>query len=71
MSLDLSNTVAATAGNVWWWVLGIAAVVGLVWWWSAASSSRHRHTAMGGDGNQPHDGGDGDQSPPPGDGGQG
>ncbi len=45
MDLNLTNAVAATAGNIWWWILGIAAVVGLIWWWSAASS-RGRATAM-------------------------
>lgn len=37
MDLNLTNAVAATAGNIWWWMLGIAAIVGLIWWWSAAS----------------------------------
>jgi len=40
MNLNLSQTVAAAAGNIWWWVLGIAVVVGLIWWWSAAGNRR-------------------------------
>lgn len=48
MNLDLSNMVAATAGNIWWWVLGIAVAVGLIWWWSAAGT--HTHTAITSDG---------------------
>lgn len=50
MNLDLTNTVAATAGNIWWWVLGIAVVVGLIWWWSAAGTRRRAAAPAGGEG---------------------
>ena len=55
MDLNLTNAVAATSGDIWWWVLGIAAVVGLIWWWSAASGNTRRMTAGGAEGG---DGGD-------------
>ena len=51
VNLNLNGAVAATAGNIWWWVLGIAVVVGLIWWWSAAGNHA-RATAgdIGGEG---------------------
>ncbi len=64
--LNLANTVAATTGNIWWWVLGIAAIVGLVWWWAAASGGTQR-TAAGGPDPDAHQDGDSGQTdtPPP------
>jgi hypothetical protein len=48
LDLNLTNAVAATAGDVWWWILGIAAVVGLIWWWSAASGQTRARAVAGG-----------------------
>ena len=47
MDLNLTNAVAATSGDIWWWVLGIAAVVGLIWWWSAASGNAGNRATVG------------------------
>jgi hypothetical protein len=76
MDLNLTNAVAATSGNIWWWILGIAAVVGLIWWWSAASGharapagGRDRADGAPAGGDQPQ--GDGAASPPNNDGQQG
>jgi hypothetical protein len=51
LNLNLNGVVAATAGNIWWWVLGIAVVVGLIWWWSAAGNRTRTATGQG-DGDQ-------------------
>lgn len=48
MDLNVSHTLAATSGNIWWWIVGIAAVVGLVWWWSASASNTRRNRTMTG-----------------------